>query len=104
MTWHFLGGKTVGEAASSAWTESLMKMAQRELEVPKGTKILLFSQEIFDRDILSPYSKQFGYKYPNAGGKAAQMGYKMPCPYCSSNKFLHSGKETGYKSRVRSRV
>jgi hypothetical protein len=30
------------------------------------------------------------------------MGYKMPCPYCNSNKFVDFEKKTGYKSKVRS--
>jgi hypothetical protein len=51
-----------------------MEMAQREFKVPEGTKILLVFSGIFDRDILSQYLDQFGYKYSGAGGKVAQMG------------------------------
>ena len=75
-----------------------MEMAQREFEVPEGTKILLVFPEIFDGDILSLYPEQFGYKCSHAGGKVAQMGYKMSRP--DSNKFVDFEKKIGYKSKV----
>jgi hypothetical protein len=56
-----------------------MEMAQREFEVPEGTKILLVFPEIFDRDILSLYPEQFGYKYSDAGqGSANGVQNAMP--------------------------
>ena len=77
------------------WKLERQELVAREFEVPSSTKILLFFPEIFDRAILKK-DPRFHFKYTDNSGNP-KTGYKTPCPYCGTNKFVSFDKKTGYK-------
>jgi hypothetical protein len=77
------------------WTDSTMKKAASEFEIPGDTRILIVFPDLFDRDELIKHPA-FKFEFTDDKG-SRRVTVKTPCPWCQTNKFVTFPSKVGYK-------